>query len=221
MSDLAALEILASINRLASEIKTISASTSDFPLWKQPWFGAIVGVFVGFSLNYFKDYFLQGAVKRKKLKCINYEVEDIKQTSSVGMQFCMDFYNQYNNDGNGRIQIQFTPEMITKCFEKFYSDVVADISHSQRDSLVKTYQHLSHYTGIRERFLKTMAETALSNGQKEKYIFIMVDCFANIFYSANCFLKNKKSNKFKMPDIIKEMGVDSHGFDSFFNKSGN
>jgi hypothetical protein len=87
MSDLAALEILASINKLASEIKSINISPVELPLWKQPWFGTLAGVFVGFSLNYLKDFFLQGNVKRNKIKCIKYEVTDIQRTCIDGMTF--------------------------------------------------------------------------------------------------------------------------------------
>jgi hypothetical protein len=218
MSDLAALEILASINKLASEIKSINISPVELPLWKQPWFGTLAGVFVGFSLNYLKDFFLQGNVKRNKIKCIKYEVTDIQRTCIDGMTYSMGFYNEYVKQEDARIQVQFTTEMVTKCFESFYADIVAYISHSQRDSLVKVYKHLDHLMDTRSKFLKAMEEKPLTNKQKEKYVYIMVDCYANIYFSAKCYLTKSELKQFKVHDIIKEMDVDSHGLDHLINQ---
>jgi hypothetical protein len=218
MTELAALEILASINKLASEIKSINISPVGLPLWRQPWFGTLAGVFVGFSLNYLKEFFLQGSVRRNKIKCIKYEVADIQRTCIDGMKYSMDFYNEYAERNNVRIQVQFTTEMVTKCFDSFYAETVAYISHSQRDSLVKVYQHLDHLMDVRSKFLKAMEEKSLNNNQKEKHVYIMVDCYANIYFSAKCYLRNSEMKEFKVHDIIKEMGVDSHGLDNLLNK---
>ncbi|MGQ8708431.1 hypothetical protein ACUTSW_20930 [Serratia sp. TSA_198.1] len=46
MSDLTALQILASINKLAGEIKLITLPLEQ-PFWRQPWMGAIAGVIIG------------------------------------------------------------------------------------------------------------------------------------------------------------------------------
>lgn len=207
MSDLAALEILASINKLASEIKYISVSPVDLPLWKQPWVGTIVGVVVGFSLNSWKDRSLRKSQVRDKLKCINAEIEDLRDNAAYGVKCCVEFLNTYDKNNNEKINVQLPVDANSYCFEKFYIDVVLRLTSTQRTQMIKTYKHLKYSTDLKSRFIKNMAENVVTNKQKETNVSALIMTYASVYFSAKCYLNGNAEKEYRVGDIIKELGI--------------
>jgi len=204
MSDLSSLEILASINKLASEIKSINPPVEN-PIWKQPWIGAIFGVAVGFSLTFFKEIISNKSLKRNKKKCIDYEVQDIRNNAALGIKFCVDFYNEFDKLSNKRIQLRLPTDSLTLCFEKHYADVVIDFPHEKRTALVKTYKHLGHYSDVRDRYVKNTAEKALSNIDKKSYVDVLILAFAHIYHSSKQYEYKNHPDDFSIKGIIEEL----------------
>jgi hypothetical protein len=113
-----------------------------------PVISGVAGIVLGFSLNFFKDYLGKWQENKRKLDCIGYEVSDIKVNAFYGITKCMEFYDEYTKRNNVRINIVLPLDAVTICFENFYTDIVTEIPHFQRDSLVKTYKHLSFASDI-------------------------------------------------------------------------
>jgi len=206
MSDFAALEILASINKLASEIKTISPA-AEVPIWKQPWIGAVTGVIIGFFLNSIKDGLSKGKQINNKLKCIRAEVEDIKRNASYGIKCCVDFFNEFDEGVTHKINVQFSTDANSYCFEKFYIDVVLKLNENQRVQLVQTYKQLAHSIDMKNRYIKKAAENSLTNESKNEYIESIIFTYASVYHSANNYLNDFSESQYNMTAIIKELGI--------------
>ncbi len=206
MSDLVALEILASINRLASEIKNITPPVES-SIWKQPWVSAVVGVIIGFSLNSWRDRSLRRSQVIDKLKCINAEIEDLRGNAAYGLKCCVDFINAYEKNNNDKINIQLPLDSNSYCYEKFYIDVVLKLTSTQRSLMVKTYKHLAYSMDIKNRFIINMAENLLTNIQKESNIRTLMITYATVYYSANCYLTGNAEKEYSVGNIIDELGL--------------
>ncbi|MBB6114233.1 hypothetical protein F4826_001111 [Rahnella inusitata] len=206
MSDLAALEILASINKLASEIKSINPPV-ETPIWKQPWIGAVVGVGIGFSLTFFKEIVSNKSLKKNKKKCIDYEVQDIRHNAALGIKFCVEFYNEFDKVSNKRIQLKLPTDSLTLCFEKYYADVVIDLPHKKRTALVKIYKHLGHYSDVRDRYVKNAGEKALNNIDKKSYVDVLILAFAHVYHSSKQYEYKDYTNDFSVKALIEELGL--------------
>ncbi|CAI1039252.1 hypothetical protein [Serratia fonticola] len=217
MNELSALEILASINKLTSEIKSINPPIEQ-SFWRQPWIGAVTGVIIGFSLNAVKDRFTSYSLITKKIKCLEFEVAQISEMAKSGLERCFEFYDEQHKNNGERIQVVLPPESVTLCFERFYPDVVARVSDSRRNSLVFTYKHLEHAIGIREKFMKDMSENPLTNRRKGQYINVLANSYAHVYYSAQCFLKDEKMKGFDMLVVVNGIGIKSPYLD-MLNKS--
>jgi len=208
MNEFSALEILASINRLTSEIKSINPPIEQ-SFWRQPWIGAVTGVVIGFSLNAIKERFTSHSLTTKKVKCLEFEVRQISEIAKSGIEMCYSFYEEEYRDEGNRIQVVLPPGVVTLCFEKLYPDIAASISDSRRNSLVFTYNHLGHAISMRDKFIKDMAENKLSNSRKSQYIDSLANSYVHIYYSAECFLKNEEISTFKPLDVVNRMGINS------------
>lgn len=212
MSDLAALEILASINKLASEIKTISPST-EVTIWKQPWVGAVTGVIIGFFLNSIKDGLSKGKQINSKLKCIRAEVEDIKRNASYGIKCCVDFFNEFDEGVKHKINVQLSTDANSYCFEKFYIDVVLKLNENQRFQLVQTYKQLAHSLDMKNRYIKKASENSLTNTTKNDYLQSIIYTYASVWHSANNYLSDYSESQYNVAEIIKELGIKANFID--------
>lgn len=216
MSDLTALQILASINKLASEIKLITPPLEQ-PFWRQPWIGAIAGVIIGFSLNAVKEKFTISSLINKKIKCMEIEAQQIMETSKVGVKFCIEFYSDFDNDNVERITVTLPPESVSFCFDRFYPDVVMNISEVRVRNLVLTYKHLDYVHSIRKEFIKKMSETSLSNKEKSNYIDVIFQAYIQCYYSAKCFINSDENKQFNNLEVINDMEI-VHPYLDFMNK---
>lgn len=178
-----------------------------------PVISGLGGVALGFSLNTLKDALGKKSEKSNKLKCINFEVSDIKDNAFHGIKNCMKFYDDYFVSDGGTVDFDMTVEAVTMCFESLYPSIVTSLSDQQRDNLTKTYMHLSHVAENKRKLMVEMAEKKLSNNRKENYAMVLLNAYTYTYYSAECYLDNVKSGDVSILSIAKRIGIETKSLD--------
>ena len=112
MSDLAALEILASINKLASEVNNMNQSKGF------SWVGPIIGVMTGFSINLIYNYIYKKLQTNRYRKCINNEVKRMKNHAVVRIEAILKSLDDMLVDSN-RMPNDMPMNFKVICYEKF------------------------------------------------------------------------------------------------------
>lgn len=207
MDNFAALEILASINKLTSQIADLPKS-SNSGFW-QPWMGTIVGVVIGFSLNYLKDYISQFSDVKNKTNSIRFEVEDIKDNAAYGLKCMIEYYDHFYKNPNKRLDVKLPTEVARSCFDKYYHEVVLPMTKEQRNSLVKTYVHSSYAGELKRKFIKEISEGGVSIRNKNNQIDSMIYSYLHVYHSAKSFLEDLPDTLFRPIDIFNELNLDS------------
>lgn len=207
MDNFAVLEIIASINKLTSQIADMPKPNSS-GFW-QPWMGTIVGVIIGFSLNYLKDSISQSSNIRKKINSIKFEVEDIKDNSAYGMKCMLEYYDMHYKNPGKHVDLQVPAEVVTLCFDKYYHEVILKINKEQRDSLVKTYVHALYAEEQKRNLLIEMRGGGLSLAKKNYLVDSMVSAYAVTYHSAKLFLEDLPRSTFRQIDLFNELGLES------------
>lgn len=196
------------LNGIRDSLNASSGLKSAIPV-----ISGLGGVALGFSLNALKDAVGKKKEKSNKLRCIKYEVSDIKNNAFEGIKNCMKFYDDYYVCDGDRVDFDMTVEAVTMCFDSLYPSIVTSLSDQQRDNLTKTYMHLSHAAENKRKLMVEMAEKKLSNSRKENYAMVLLNAYTYTYYSAECYLDNVKSGEISILSLAKRIGIETKAFD--------
>ena len=204
MSDFAALEILASINRLASEIKSIN------PPVEVPWYktyialiSGVTGITLAFIYNSCKEHFGNKKKIKKYKRCIDNEVERLKKHSKMRVEFTLNTLDRMISNPNV-IPWVGSIGFLSTCFDNFYHEVVHILDDKQNNYLCFTYTYLKdaekHSAAIEE-----IARKGEINGIYN-LLEVMLTSYCGAYLTAEIYFGAEEVNTFSNIEIAKKMG---------------
>lgn len=205
MSDLAALEILASINRLASEIKSIN------PPVEVPWYktyialiSGVTGITLAFIYNSCKEHFGNKKKIKKYKRCIDNEVVRLKRHSHLRVEFTLKTLDSLIESPKSFILVG-SIGFLSTCFDKFYHEVVHVLDDKQNNNLCFAYTYLNdaekHSLAIEE-----IASKGDINGVFS-LLEVMLSSYCGAYCAAEMYFGADEVTEFNNVEIAKKMGL--------------
>lgn len=200
MSDLAALEIIASINKLASEVNN-SNQTKGLS-----WIGPIVGVLTGFFINLAYNYF-QSRVKHKKFqKTVEGEISRMKKHAERRIKSLLSaldatLENPQTFPYAGSIGFSII------CYEKYYHEISSNLNDNQNNMLSFCYAYIIDAEKKSESF-----EDFLKNNDRSSainYTEKMIVLYWGSYKAIESYFSGKEIESINITDISKSLGIDS------------
>lgn len=209
MNDLATLEILASINRLTSEVRSFN------PQVEVPWYktyitliSGVIGITLAFLYNLIKDYV--GGWRRRKTykKCILEEMDIINDNMKDYIPLgCKMLDNIFKDKTLG--VYSHSPEVTSVCYESFFPESILNFTSYERKKVMQLYSKVNevnvHHTYLKNKFLKSIEKT----DTLEVAFFFLTACVACFILLKEIKDGDDKNSKYDFDYVIKELGIKS------------
>lgn len=210
MSDLAALEIIASINKLASEVNNMNQSKG------LSWVGPIIGVITGFSINLLYTSFSKNQQTKRYRKCIDNEVKRMRVHSIEKLNLillALDNLLLDSDDFPTEVPMVF-PSI---CYEKFYHEIVDTLDEKENKNLCNSYGYLADA----ESKVIYLEELAKKGELDNIYnvLEVILTSYCGVCYSVDVYLGADDTNKFKGVEVLKQLGIKSTYIDMLIKNS--
>lgn len=200
MSDLAALEILASINKLASEVNNMNQSKGF------SWVGPIIGVITGFSINLIYNYIYKKLQTNRYRKCIDNEVKRMKNHAVVRIEAILKSLDDMLVDSN-RMPNDMPMNFKVICYEKFYHEIVDTLKEEENNNLCFAYSYLADGEAKTE-ILDDLARTGKLHNI---YSLLegMLTSYCGLYITAKLYIASEVAKEFDKVEIANELGIKS------------
>ena len=212
MSDLAALEILASINRLASEIKSIN------PPVEVPWYktyialiSGIVGITLAFLYNTVKELIANRKKSNNYKLCIEEEVFLTKKQLIKYINTSCHIVERIKHEETIE-NYSHAPEVTSVCYDEFFPEVILKFSPLARKKLMQIYSSIkavnSHLIHMKSLYYK-QDNIGLQNAALDLLI-VSCACYSHLKDFENDY---EGDETFDITVITKELNIEFHFFD--------
>ncbi len=211
MSDLAALEILASINRLASEIKSIN------PPVEVPWYktyialiSGVVGITLAFLYNIIKELISNKKKKGDYKACI---VDEMLLTKKQLIKFISTSCHILDKIKQGKPVDYHThaPEITSVCYDKFFPEVILEFSPLTRRKLMQLYSSVKAVNS-RLIYLKSLYYKSQSTDFEDAALDLLIATCACYSHLKDIESNYEGDDTFDVVDITKELNIELNYF---------
>jgi len=173
MSDFAALEILASINRLASEIKSIN------PTMEVPWYKTYIALISGlagatlvFIYNWSRDSWSNYKKSKIYKSAIDEEMDIIRSEMLKHIPMACKMLDSIHETGELKVYVH-SPEITSVCYDKFFPDIMVKYTSFQRRKIMRLYSKVkevnAHNLSLKAKFVKLESK---SDGLASAFFFL-------------------------------------------------
>lgn len=192
--------------KLSEILKIVSTKNQGGVLPYLTFISALLGVTVGFLLNFFKEKYVERSKKGKYLNCIKWEVEHNKKIAEESFRLSLQTLDKILL-GEGAFTIN-SQRYQTTCFEKYYHEVLINIDEKKREALCHMQSIIINIQGTTEWLTSKLIHE--NSFEVQHRLSMLLYSSGRLLACTEVYLGLKESFENMTPaDTAKELGIRS------------